>query len=97
MHHCVLRQGEVLKRLREMLAALEVPDAARYRSQDLRRGHNEDMVEAGSSLKEILCAGGWLAEGSHRPYTDLVKLEMRVCAEAHSSCMAEDDDSDDGG
>ena len=82
----------MLSRLREMLEEVGVPDAALYRTQDLRRGHNEDIVAAGGGLLEVLTAGGWLAPGAHKSYTDLVQLEMRVCSEAHDACLNDDDE-----
>ena len=75
-----------------MLAALDVPHAQLFRTHDLRRGHNEDMVEAGTPLRDILIAGGWLSPHSHKSYTDMTALEMRVCHEAHASCMEDEDD-----
>ena len=51
--------GEALFRLRRVLARLGVPNAKGYRTQDLRRGHAEDMRQSGSPLADILRAGQW--------------------------------------
>ena len=47
----------VRQRLRRSLAALGVPNAKAYGTQDFRRGHAEDMRRAGCSLAEILANG----------------------------------------
>ena len=51
--------SEALLRLRRVLGYLQVPDAESYRTQDLRRGHAEDMRQSGAPLAEILKAGQW--------------------------------------
>ena len=78
-------EADALSSLRRMLSVLGIPDAERYRTQDLRRGHNQDMIENGKSMMEILVAAGWLAPGSHRSYSDRVWLEMAACMEAHDA------------
>lgn len=45
--------------LREVLAAIGVPEASRYRTHDLKRGHTRDMANKGGTLKEILLAADW--------------------------------------
>ena len=45
--------------LREVLAAIGVPEASRYRTHDLKRGHTRDMANKGCTLKEILLAADW--------------------------------------
>ena len=47
--------------------------------------YNQDMIENGKSMMEILVAAGWLAPGSHRSYSDRVWLEMAACMEAHDA------------
>ena len=51
--------SEALLRLRRVLQHLRVPNAKSYRTQDLRRGHAEDMRQSGSPLSDILKAGQW--------------------------------------
>jgi hypothetical protein len=51
--------GEALHRIRRVLQRLQVANAKGYRTQDLRRGHAEDMRQSGSPLAEILKAGQW--------------------------------------
>ena len=77
--------ADALSSLRRMLSLLSIPDAEQYRTHDLRRGHNQDMIESGKSMMEILVAAGWLAPGSHRSYSDRVWLEMAACMEAHDA------------
>ena len=51
--------NDVLRGLRAMLTMLNVKDATKYRTHDLRRGHAEDLRLKGASLGEILRAGDW--------------------------------------
>jgi hypothetical protein len=51
--------AEALFRIRRVLQRLAVPNAKGYRTQDLRRGHAEDMRQSGSPLADILRAGQW--------------------------------------
>ena len=51
--------SEALLRLRRVLHHLRVPEATSYRTQDLRRGHAEDMRQSGAPLADILKAGQW--------------------------------------
>ncbi len=67
--------GEALFRLRRVLTRLGVPNAKGYRTQDLRRGHAEDMRQSGSSLAEILRAGQWRS-AAFMKYLD----EARACS-----------------
>ena len=43
--------------LRVVLAATDVPNAEKYRTHDLRRGHAEDIVANGGRLTELLQMG----------------------------------------
>ena len=47
------------RQLRELLRALDIPDAALYRSHDLRRGHARDLKASGASWDEIMAKGDW--------------------------------------
>ena len=50
---------EAIGTLRYQLKLLGVCDAVHYRTQDIRRGHAQDMLQGGASLAEILRAGEW--------------------------------------
>ena len=50
MGYVLVWQGQVNERLRALLGTLGVPRATEYRSQDLRRGHYEDMRAQGRKL-----------------------------------------------
>ena len=71
-----------MRGLRSCLATLGVPDAEAFRTQDLRRGHAEDMRLAGSTLGEILRAGDWRTPAFLR-YLDAVQVEHDRTVEAH--------------
>jgi hypothetical protein len=68
--------------LRRILALLHVPDAAKYRTQDLRRGHAEDMRRSGCSLAEILRAGQWKSTAFLK-YLDEVIFFLNLSLLAH--------------
>ena len=70
-----------------MLAAVGVPDAASYRTHDLRRGHAADIQERGGNLAEILSAGEW-SSPAFLSYLDVNRLEQGAVLEAH---LAESD------
>ncbi len=48
-----------LKRLGMLLHLIGVPKAVECKTQDVRRGHAQDLVEAGGTLVEPLAAGEW--------------------------------------
>ena len=72
----------VLRCLRSRLASLGVPSAELYRTHDFRRGHAQDLLARGATLREILEAGGWRSPAFLR-YLDLVELEREAVVEAH--------------
>ena len=80
----------VIKELRRRLRILAFPFANEYGTHDFRRGHARDLLERGSTLKEILNAGDWRSP-RFLAYLDLDKLEASVVVEAHLA----DSDSDD--
>ena len=41
------------------MSKIEVDQAHRLRTQDLRRGHSKDMKDHGSTMRDILAAGEW--------------------------------------
>ena len=61
--------------LRQALAELGIPDARKYRTQDLRRGHSQDMAENGCTLDDIMAAGQWKSKQGPTPYLDWSKIE----------------------
>ena len=86
-----ITRDRALRYLRRFLDRIGVDQPDDYGTQDLRRGHNEDLVRAGKTWQEILLAGGWRAPGGNRPYTDLSELEMTACMRAHLDIMEEED------
>jgi hypothetical protein len=72
----------VLAALRRWLTCLGVPDATKYRTHDIRRGHARDLQLAGSSLMEILKAGEWRS-AAFLAYLDKGELECSATLEAH--------------
>ena len=51
--------SKAVSTLRAILAMMDVKEAKKYRTHDLRRGHAEDMKDSGAPLVEILKAGDW--------------------------------------
>jgi hypothetical protein len=79
------------KDLRCRLLELGVEGASGYWLHDFRRGHAQDMVDAGGRLGEILRAGEW-SSPAFTKYLDLEGLETSAVVEAH---VIESDDDDD--
>ena len=82
--------ASALGKLRNILAAIRVPEHNLYRTQDWRRGHTRDLQASGATLKEILEAGQWRGPAFPK-YMDLMQLECDVVVEAHM-----EDSSDEG-
>lgn len=80
-----------LSSVRKLLALLDVPDASKYRTHDLRRGHAKDMQVHGAKLCEILHAGQWKSP-AFMEYLDLNQLEHDAVLEAH---LAESSDGEE--
>ena len=78
------------KELRRRLEVLAVVDFAAYSLHDFRRGHAQDITEAGGDLKEILAAGEWLSPAFLK-YLDVAELEKQVVVQAHLDDSDEDD------
>jgi len=76
--------------LRMMLLAVNVDRATEYRTHDLRRGHAEDLAEAGRPLHEILTAGEW-SSPAFLKYLDLHKLESQMVVQSHCDESDEED------
>ena len=86
-----IRPAQALLALRELLAALHIPDAELYRTQDFRRGHAEDLRMWGKTLREILEAGDW-SSAAFAAYLDKERLERDRVEEAHVADLFESDD-----
>ena len=56
---CGFSPNQATTALREVMGLLGYPKAQSYRTQDLRRGHTEDQVDAGYSIEQILKEGEW--------------------------------------
>jgi len=74
-----------------MLHLVGVPDAAKHRTQDFRRGHNQDMLAAGSTLAEALLAGEWRSVSGWKPYVHGDTLEADAVMQAHYQESSEDE------
>ena len=80
--------------LRRLLAEAGVPEADKYTSHDLRRGHADDMRRGGATLGEILRAGDWRSP-AFLAYLEKEQLEFdRVC-EAFDLVSEADDECDE--
>ena len=78
--------------LRDILGFLKVPDAALFRTHDLRRGHAEDLKLSGANLFQILKAGEWRSP-AFLSYLDVNELESAAVVEAHLEEESDDDDT----
>ena len=66
--------------LRQLLALLGVPEASKFRTQDLRRGHARDLQSSGATLSQLTAAGQWAPAWTR--YVDMDTLEDEAVAEA---------------
>jgi len=82
--------ASAMEYLRMMLLAVNVDRATEYRTHDLRRGHAEDLAEAGRPLHEILTAGEW-SSPAFLKYLDLHKLESQMVVQSHCDESDEED------
>ena len=67
-----------------------VNQAELFRCHDFRRGHSEDMRNAGATLKEILGAGQWRSP-RFLEYLDLDALNTEVVVSAHRDESSDED------
>ena len=86
--------GFALRALRILLFRLKVPNAGRYRTHDIRRGHTQDLVDNGASLAQILSAGQWKSP-AFLQYVNLDDLERDAVVEAHMEESSSDDEGPD--
>ena len=84
-----VRPASALADMRALLAEAKVKNAWEYRTHDLRRGHAQDLVEAGGTLAEVLRAGEWRS-AAFANYIDQEMVEANAVLESHFS----DSDSD---
>ena len=75
---------------RATLQELGLADSHAYCLHDMRRGHAQDLVEAGSSLQQILKASEWVGPAFLK-YLDAVKVEKAAVVQAHMDDSEEDD------
>ena len=87
---CGLNAGMATKLLRCILAALKVEGAERFRLQDFRRGHADDLANSGASLLEILKAGEWRSPAFLK-YLNIESLERHPDVQAHGDESSEDE------
>lgn len=52
--------------LRLLLLALDIKDAVKHKTHDLRRGHSRDIFMAGASWDELLAQGDWTSTAAPR-------------------------------
>lgn len=79
---------KALTGLRIQLQNAGVPEALKYRTHDLRRGHAKDLAQSGSSLLEILKAGEWRS-AAFLQYMDVGQLECDATTDAHLTSDAD--------
>ena len=88
-----MSSGEALRGLRRILQEMAEPEAAHYKTHDLRRGHAEDLRASGATLREILLAGDWRSPAFLK-YLNLEKLESEAVVQAHWDESSSDEVSD---
>ena len=88
-----MQAKEARQRLRFALFKLGVPDAAKYRTHDLRRGHTEDQRKSGATAEQLRSAGQWRGQSSFLSYLDLPELDCDAADAAHMVESEDDDDS----
>ena len=76
--------------LRLFLAAVGVEDAHLYWSHDLRRGHADDLREAGADAAVICAAGDWKS-GAYLHYQDLNRREAAAVRRAYVVASSDED------
>lgn len=89
-----IRSAQALLALRELLLELNVPDALCYGTHGFRRGHAEDLLQAGGRLGDILAAGDWRS-AAFLDYLNKERLVRDRIAEAHAAVTASDSSSDE--
>ena len=81
--------------LRLFLAAIGVEDAHLYWSHDLRRGHADDLREAGADAAVICAAGDWKS-GAYLHYQDLNRREAAAVRKAYVVASSDEDEAPAG-
>ena len=90
-----IKPAQALLALRQLLAALGVPNAKSYRTHDFRRGHAEDLQIGGARLCEILAAGDWRS-AAFLIYLNQEKLECDRVVEAQTGFSDSEEEVIDG-
>ena len=85
-------QASALAALRKRLAILQIEHPQEYKLHDFRRGHAQDLLEAGASLMAILKAGEWKG-AAFMAYLDSAEMEARAVLQTH---MQQSSDEEDG-
>ena len=80
------------EKLREFLRCCGVADAYCFRSQDLRRGHVDDIRRGGGTKADIFMSGTW-RPGGRGPYAylDPSEVEMEAVHEAADPWSSDSD------
>ena len=77
-----LTPGILLAKLRALLSKMGAPNVGDCRAHGLRRGHAEDLRQAGKTLREILQAEEWKSL-AFLPYLDMEKRGHDLALTAH--------------
>ena len=92
--------GEISERsalwgLRACLGEIRVPNAELYRCHDLRRGHADDLREAGVDMGELRAMLDHLSDAAKLRYLNTVELEASRVARGHFGGSSSEDDVPD--
>ena len=79
---------DALMQLRGSMAILGVKAHNTYGTQDLRRGHAQDLKAAGASEDTIRLAGQWKGRRGPMPYMDIPANESEMASKAHANMEA---------
>ena len=83
--------GSALKVLRRRLSYLGIQDSELYKLHDFRRGHAQDLLEKGITLKTILLVGEWRSP-AFMCYLDMSEVELRATMEAQWVDSSDDEE-----
>ena len=83
--YAAITYKDALWRLRGSMSILGVKNASTYGTQDLRRGHTQDLKLAGAPDDTIRSAGQWRARRGPLPYMDIPGNENELVAKAHDN------------
>ena len=83
-----IKYKDALTNLRLYMIALAQPKANLFGTQDLRRGHAQDLRAAGASDETLSRAGQWRGKRGFAPYMDHPENDSSMVAEAHENMEA---------